>query len=198
MAIAQKGEAKRVQDAQLNLHKALSHELRIEIFILLTERMMASPAEMSRVLGAPVGDISHHVKQLVKYDCAEEAERKVRRGAIEHFYRATPSPVVSSAEVNNMAQPARRAFSAQIVQKVLDDLELGFEGGTIDGRSDWHLTRIPMSLDAEGWQELLAIHKRALEEMYEVQARSDKRRGKSGEEPVRFSSCQLCFELPPR
>jgi hypothetical protein len=189
---------KRAREVQLNLHRALSHELRVEIFILLTERMMASPVEMSRLLGASVADVSHHVKQLVKYDCAEEVETRLRRGAIEHFYRATLRPVVSSVEVNKMLLPARRAFSGQIIQKVLDDLEEAFEGGTIDGRSDWQMTRVPMSLDAEGWEELRTIHRRAFEETYEVQAKSDERRSKSGEEPIRFSSCQLCFELPPR
>ncbi|HWM64589.1 MAG TPA: winged helix-turn-helix domain-containing protein [Solirubrobacterales bacterium] len=187
-----------MQNAQLELHKALSHELRVEILTFLVEHPKASPIEMSRVLDAPVGDVSHHVKQLVKYGCAEEVETKPRRGAVEHFYRATSRPVITSAELNKMGLPARRAFSGQIIRKLVGDLEQAFEGGTIEGRTDWHLTRVPMSLDEEGWQELLAIHQRAFEETYEVQARSDERRSKSGEEPVRFTSCQLSFELPPR
>lgn len=198
MATTQRRNLKQGEDAQLELHKALSHELRVEILTFLIEHPKASPVEMSRTLGASVGDVSHHVKQLVKYGCAEQVETRPRRGAVEHFYTATSRPIISSDDLTKMGLPARRAFSGQIVRKLVGDLEQAFEGGTIEGRTDWHLTRVPMSLDAEGWQELLEIHQRTFEETYEVQARSDERRSKSGEEPVRFSSCQLAFELPPR
>jgi len=180
------------------MHKALSHELRVEILTFLTEHAMASPVEMSKALDASIGTVSHHVKQLVKYGCAEEVETRPRRGAVEHFYRATSRPVISNEELTRMGRPARHAFAGQVVEKVLTDLNMAFDGGTIDGRTDWHLTRVPMSLDAEGWEELLALHKRLLEETYEVQANSDERRSKSGEEPIRASSSQLCFEVPPR
>lgn len=189
---------KRAENPQLELHKALSHELRVEILTFLAERAKASPVEMSRVLGAPIGDISHHVKQLVKYGCAEAVETRPRRGAVEHFYRATSRPVISTEDMERMALATRRAFNGQVAQRVLDDLQQGFEAGTIEGRPDHQLTRVPMSLDAEGWRELLAVHKRALEETLEVQARSDERRSESGEEATRFSCCQLCFELPPQ
>jgi hypothetical protein len=196
MTIARKQKAKQVQESQLDLHKALSHELRVEVLTFLTERTKASPVEMSRVLGAPVGDISHHVKQLVKYGCAEEVETRPRRGAVEHFYRATSRPVIDTEDMERMALPARRAFNGQVAQKVLGDLEQGFEAGTIESRPDHHMTRVPLSLDAEGWSEMLALHRQMLEATYDVQARSNERCGKSGEEPARFSSCQLCFELP--
>jgi helix-turn-helix protein len=198
MTIARKQKANQVQESQLDLHKALSHRLRMEILTLLTERMKASPVEMSRELKAPVGDVSHHVKQLVKYGCAEEVETRPRRGAVEHFYRATARPTIWAEDLEKMGALARQLFSGHIIQMVLGDLEEGIGGDTIDGDVDSQLTRVPMSLDAEGRRELLALHERTLEETYEVQARSDARRGKSGEEAVRISSCQLCFELPPK
>jgi helix-turn-helix protein len=197
VATTQKQKTKRAQSAQLDLHRALSHELRVEILTYLTEHTTASPIEMSRELGAPVADVSHHVKQLVKYGCAEEVETKPRRGAVEHFYRATSRPVIDVEDMERMALPARRAFNGQVAQKVLGDLEDGFEAGTIEARPDHHMTRVPLSLDAQGWSELLEMHRRALDETYEIQARSDERCANSGEKATRFSSAQLCFELPP-
>jgi DNA-binding transcriptional ArsR family regulator len=178
------------------MHKALSHELRVEILTFLSEHTMASPVEMSKELGASIGTVSHHVKQLVKYGCAEEVKTRPRRGAVEHFYRATSRPVISNEDLTGMAGSARHAFAGQVVERAFDDLNSAFDGGTIAGRTDWHLTRVSMSLDAEGWEELRAIHKRVLDETYEVQARSHKRRSKSGEEPIRASTIQLCFEVP--
>lgn len=196
MAVSQTKRAGRAQGVDVDLHKALSHKLRVEILHYLSEQGTASPVEMSRTLAAPVGDISHHVKQLVKYGCAEQVKTRPRRGAVEHFYRATRRAVVTAEDLSRMPVPARHAFSGQIVRSIVEDLEQGFEAGTIDDRTDWTLTRIPLSLDAQGWEELQSLHKNLFDETYEVQARSDERRAKSNEEPVRFSSCQLCFELP--
>jgi len=197
MATKRRQKARQVPESQLDLHKALSHQLRVEILTYLTERTKASPVEMSRELLAPVGDISHHVKQLVKYGCAEAVETRPRRGAVEHFYRATSRPVIDVEEMERMTLPARRAFNGQVVQKVMGDLQEGFEAGTIEGNPDHHMTRIPLSLDAEGWSELTDLHRRTFEETYEIQTRSNQRCSESGEEPVRCSSSQLCFPLPP-
>lgn len=198
MATTGKQKTRRVPDSQLDLHKALSHRLRVEILTLLNERTKASPVEMSRELLAPVGDISHHVKQLVKYGCAEAVETRPRRGAVEHFYRATSRPVIDVEEMEKMSLPARRALVGQLAQKVLGDLREGFDAGTVEGRSDCHLTRIPLSLDEQGWSELAELHRQTFEETHGIQARSNERRNESGEEPIRCVSAQLCFELPPR
>jgi hypothetical protein len=197
MATTRKQKTRQPPDSQLDLHKALSHRLRAEILTFLTDHAKASPVEMSRELLAPVGDVSHHVKQLVKYGCAEEVETRPRRGAVEHFYRATSPPVIDVEDMEKMPLPARRVFNGHVAQKVLDDLQEGFEAATIEARPDHHLTRAPLSLDAEGWSELVELHRRTLEETHEIELRSSKRLAESGEEPIRCSSSQLCFELPP-
>jgi len=198
MATSQDRKAKQAQRVHLDLHRALSHELRAKILTFLTERGKASPVEMSRELLAPVGDISHHVKQLVKYGCAEEVETRPRRGAVEHFYRAVMRPLIEIEEMEDMPLPARRVFNGHIAHKVLDDMREGFEHGTIERRSDFHFTRIPMELDQKGWQEMYAIHQQALESTYEVQTRSAERLEESGEDPIHSTSTQLHFELPRR
>jgi hypothetical protein len=196
MATTRKQKARPVSESQLDLHKALSHGLRVEILTFLSDRTKASPVEMSRELRAPVGDISHHVKQLVKYGCAEEVDTRPRRGAVEHFYRATLRPVLDVEGMEQMALSQRRAFNGHVAQRVLDDLQEGFEAGTVEARPDHHMTRIPLSLDVEGWSELAALHRRTFEETYEIQARSDERRSESGEESIRCTSAQFLFELP--
>jgi hypothetical protein len=197
MATTRKQKAKQLPDSQLDLHKALSHRLRAEILTFLTEHTKASPVEMSRELHAPVGDISHHVKQLVKYGCAEEVETRPRRGAVEHFYRAITLPVIDIEDMERMPLHARRVFNGHVTQKILGDVQEAFEASTIEARPDHHLTRAPLSLDEEGWTKLVELHRRVLEETYEIQARSNERLKESGEQPIRCISAQLCFELPP-
>jgi DNA-binding transcriptional ArsR family regulator len=186
-----------VRARNLSLFKAMSHPLRAEILTLLTERgEPVSPIEMSRIFGAPVGDVSHHCKQLVKYECAEQVGTRQRRGATEHFYRATARPHLDDHQWRRMPGPARAAFSEHIVGKQLDDKIIAFEAGTLDAREDRYLTRMPMTLDEKGWEEMYEIMDAAFEKSFEVQARSDERRRENGEAGIKVSASLACFEMP--
>jgi DNA-binding transcriptional ArsR family regulator len=72
----------------LGLVKALTHELRVEILVILGERT-ASPKELSDALDEGLSQVSYHVKVLREYECIELVDTKPRRGAVEHYYRAT-------------------------------------------------------------------------------------------------------------
>jgi DNA-binding transcriptional ArsR family regulator len=71
------------------LAKALSHRLRVQILQRLTEHGAASPSELADVLEEPLGNISYHMRVLRELDCLEFVRTEPRRGALEHFYRAT-------------------------------------------------------------------------------------------------------------
>ena len=54
--------------------KALAHPLRARLFQRLAEGV-ASPNELSRELGEPLGNVSYHVKTLLKLGCVELVEQ---------------------------------------------------------------------------------------------------------------------------
>jgi DNA-binding transcriptional ArsR family regulator len=68
--------------------KAFAHPLRLEILRLLDSR--ASPTELSRRLGAPLGSVSYHVRVLAELGALQLVDQAPRRGAIEHYYELTP------------------------------------------------------------------------------------------------------------
>ena len=72
------------------LVKALAHPLRVEILTILNERM-ASPNELSKELDEGLSQVSYHVKVLKDFECIEMVKTEPRRGAVEHYYRATSS-----------------------------------------------------------------------------------------------------------
>lgn len=67
--------------------KALSHELRVEILTILNERV-ASPNELAKELGEGLSQVSYHVKVLRDYGTITLVKTVPRRGAVEHYYRA--------------------------------------------------------------------------------------------------------------
>ena len=68
--------------------KAFAHPLRLEILRELGSR--ASPTELARQLGAPLGSVSYHVRVLADLGALELVDQAPRRGAIEHYYALAP------------------------------------------------------------------------------------------------------------
>jgi hypothetical protein len=175
----------------------MSHELRAEILTLLSERAQAmSPIEISPIVGAPVGDVSYHCKQLVKYHCAEEVETRQRRGAIQHFYRATRPPNISTPAWKLMPRLVREAFSRHIFEKIEGDALAALKTGTMDARDDRFMARMPMAVDEQGWRELFEVWNVAFRAASEIKDRSQGRLSESGEEPIKISAALLFFEVP--
>ena len=55
-----------------------------------------------------------HVRVLEKYDCIELVDTKQRRGATEHFYRATRRQFLSNREWARMPESLRPGLSGAI------------------------------------------------------------------------------------
>ncbi len=68
--------------------KAFAHPLRLEILRRLGDR--ASPTELARQMGAPLGSVSYHVRVLADMGALRLVHQAPRRGAIEHYYALTP------------------------------------------------------------------------------------------------------------
>lgn len=67
--------------------KAYAHPLRVEILRLLEGRE-ASPTELAAELGSPLSNTSYNVRRLEALGLIELTDRIMRRGAVEHRYRA--------------------------------------------------------------------------------------------------------------
>jgi DNA-binding transcriptional ArsR family regulator len=69
--------------------KALAHPLRGQILTLLEDGGRKSPSELAGELeGAPLGNVSYHVRYLHGQDLIRLVATEPRRGAVEHFYEA--------------------------------------------------------------------------------------------------------------
>jgi DNA-binding transcriptional ArsR family regulator len=68
--------------------KAFSHPLRTRLLLELVQRQ-ASPNELARQVGEPLGNVSYHVLALKQLGMIELVDTAQRRGAIEHYYQAT-------------------------------------------------------------------------------------------------------------
>ena len=100
--------------------KAFAHPLRLEILRRLGDR--ASPTELARKMGAPLGSVSYHVRVLADMGALQLVDQAPRRGAIEHYYALTPglrmevlSPALDEKARDDLARAAD-AFRRRIDQ----------------------------------------------------------------------------------
>jgi DNA-binding transcriptional ArsR family regulator len=179
-----------------NRIKAMSHPLRAAVLRILAERT-ASPAEMARELGEELSNVSYHTKQLVEFECAELVSTRPVRGALEHFYRATERHLIDTEEWDEIDPVVAEDIICEVQQKMLDDFVASVRAKLIGADKEFHLTRSPLVLDAEGLQEALEVHERTRLELEEIAARSAARLVESREQGVNVTSAQACFKIPP-
>ncbi|HVV89999.1 MAG TPA: helix-turn-helix domain-containing protein [Solirubrobacterales bacterium] len=179
------------------LAKALAHPLRVRILTELN-RGISSPNQLAQELDEPLGNVSYHVKTLLEYDCVELVKTEPRRGAVEHFYRATERAFFSDADWARIPASARKGIDGVILQTIGQDATAAMLEGTIDSRTDTHISRTPLVLDDRGWTELSKLLAETLEQAMRIGEESANRLADEGAEGIPSSLSLLHFEVPPK
>jgi hypothetical protein len=175
--------------------KAFAHPLRVQILIILNERV-ASPNLLSQELDQSLNLVAYHVRVLEKYDCIELVDTKQRRGATEHFYRATRRQFLTDSEWAKMPENLRPGLAGAMLKSVFEDLEEASKSGTLDEVDDLHLSRTPMVVDKEGWSEVSTLLRSTLDRVLEIQAEASERIAE-GEEPGILSKVHILHFKSP-
>jgi DNA-binding transcriptional ArsR family regulator len=158
------------------LAKALSHPLRQRILQRLNDAGVRSPNELSRELGDPLGNVSYHVRILRELDCVELVRTEQRRGALEHYYRATAEPWLDDEQWARLPAAFRRKTLGRTLSEILEgasaaSLEAGFDHPEVK------VDHIDLELDEQAWKDIVALlndtHEAALRIQSEAAARRD-------------------------
>ena len=185
----------RKQDKRNRL-KAMEHPLRARILRLLVERGVQSPSQLARLLNADVKDVSYHVRQLEKLDCAELVEERPVRGVVEHFYRATERHLINGDEWEELDPLIAEDLVCDFMQQIVGDFKDSYRAGIVGSDQHFHITRTPMILDDEGFLEGMEVFERCRNAMADVEAKSAHRLASSGSNPVPVSSSLAYFKVP--
>ncbi|MDQ2631673.1 MAG: winged helix-turn-helix domain-containing protein [Actinomycetota bacterium] len=156
------------------LAKALAHPLRVRILSSL-HKGISSPNQLAQELNEPLGNVSYHVKTLLEYDCVELVKTEPRRGAVEHFYRATDRAFLSDADWSRIPASARKGISGSILESIGQSATEAMSAGTIEGRKDSHLSDTPLLLDEKGWKDLNKVLSSAVKQAADIQKEAAKR-----------------------
>jgi predicted ArsR family transcriptional regulator len=175
--------------------KAFAHPLRVQILIILNERV-ASPNLLAQELDQSLNLVAYHVRVLEKYDCIELVDTKQRRGATEHFYRATRRQFLTDAEWSRMPEVLRPGIAGAMLKSVFQDVEEAVSSGTMEEVEDIHLSRTPMVVDQQGWSDVASLLGETLDRLLEIQAEASARIAEGDETGILSKVHMLHFKSP--
>jgi DNA-binding transcriptional ArsR family regulator len=193
LAAKTKTKSKSKSGVDQRLVKALAHPLRVEILTILNERM-ASPNELSKELDEGLSQVSYHVKVLKDFECIEMVKTEPRRGAVEHYYKATARAFLGDADWRKLPESIKPGMSAAFVGALIEEVVAALKAGTFDAREDRHTSWTPGVVDEQGWQESVDLVNETLDRIIKIHADSAKRLAKSGETGVPATLALLHFE----
>lgn len=162
---------------------SVAHPLRVKILEALTDHV-ASPNAVAEKLDANLTSVAYHTRTLGKFGALELVDTARRRGAVEHFYKATPRAFVGDPSWRKVPPSLLGGVSAATLQTFLDKAIAALETGTLDGRDDTVFRWMPLSLDEEGWKEIVAIMEEATKLMLAAHVRSQDRLNETGRKPA--------------
>ena len=182
MGSAQAGQRPDGESGRARIAKALAHPLRARNLQRLGDRV-ASPGDLALELDAPLGVNSYRVRMLHDYDCVELVRTEPRRGALQHFYRATARATLDDNQWRALPSSLRRERSGETLAEIVEDLRAASHPGTLDDR-EVIVQRRPLELDARAFKKLNRLLARTHEQALEIAAESAERQGERREHVV--------------
>ena len=176
--------------------KAIAHPIRLRILAEL-ESGMKSPTEVAAKLDASVGTVAYHFRQLASLGLIKLAKRTPRRGAVEHHYRLERRPQVSDEAWAAAPSFVKEAFLRAMLGQVSEQVNAAAAGGGFD-RSDALGTRVPLTLDDEGFAEAAKELDAVVERLQEIERESRKRLKKADHDgEIDTRAVLMLFESRP-
>jgi DNA-binding transcriptional ArsR family regulator len=188
----------RVDFISPQLAAAMSHPTRVHAMSILAERA-ASPRELAEEIGEPLNNVTYHVNQLRELGCIELVRTEPAHGGrvFEHFYRTTRRAFFDEDAWEVLTEKERLGVIGAIMRMIAKDLAVAMASGTFFLEDDKHITRSPMKVDREGWEEIGALLNRTTKELFDIDERVAARTAAGATAEIDVKVELLQFRSPP-
>lgn len=135
---------------------ALAHPLRVEILRQLEEGP-SSPKRLSDRMDEKLGNVSYHMKVLLRCDCIELVETIPQRGAVEHIYSLKSHGAIGSRNWKAVPPSLRTHYAGTALADFTNRAVEALDAGTAESREGSGVTWLPLTVDEQGWKELRRV-----------------------------------------
>lgn len=183
----------------MRLSKVFADPLRMKVLAECNVREM-SPKQFHREFGGgSLSRVSRAFDVLVDYEWLELTRTETggrRRGGVEHFYVATGPAVFDEELWPEVPESMRNLASWRVLETFTERVKEAMEAGTIDARTDRHLSWTPLALDREGWEKAIGKVDALFYWFFAEQAEANLRMAETGEEAIPMTVALAAFESP--
>jgi AcrR family transcriptional regulator len=156
----------------------------------------ASVEMISRRVGFSEEEVRDRISNLERAGWVVPSKRNAEgEASADALYRVV-TDWIEHDTWSKMSLSERKEISALVVELATGEIARAIAQGTFDARVDRHLSRLPMVVDEQGWQQLMEVHAQALHAAIAIQAESAERLNRSGEPGITANSIQAMFEAP--
>jgi predicted ArsR family transcriptional regulator len=152
------------------LASAMSHPTRLEAMTILLRRP-ASPSQIAAELEQPLSNVSYHVDQLVKFGCIRLARTEPAGGGrvVQHVYEAVDRVYFDADSWDRLGRQEKLKVAIALMRLVSEDINEAMAQMTFFEPDDNHLSRSPMDVDGEGWEEVVTLLDGVVDSLFEIQ-----------------------------
>jgi len=172
---------------------AVSHRTRVQILVVLNQGAY-STSEVADIIGQPLKNIAHHMKELADGGAIEIAKTERRRNFDQHFYRAVELPMYSKEEVLAMHPVERQMMIGFIVQSLIAEVLASLHAGKMSADPAGVQAWDRLNLDEQGRRAVNEEQERHWERLAEIEEESVIRTALSGAKTTPYMVAVLGFE----
>jgi predicted transcriptional regulator len=162
----------------------------------MTVKRPVSPREIAAEVERPVEEVRQHLEELRRAGLINLEETRGADEAPEPFFHGPYVPFLDREEWEELDPEMKRLHLRLIIRLLNGDLEEAMSAGTLTAWPDFHLCRIPLRMDRQGWDELGEVYDAAFLRAMQIKEEAAKRVDQSGGEGVRGTAATLLFEMP--
>jgi DNA-binding transcriptional ArsR family regulator len=175
--------------------EAASHPIAAQALKMMRQRPTTA-SEVAAALGEPLEEVARHLADLRRNGLISITATREVEGRSEPLYHGPFVPFLDKEEWGELDPTERRFQLQQIVNLLMHDIDAALEAQTLDAWPDFHLCRVPLQMDEQGWQEVRALFDEALLSSVRISEEAAERLRRSGEQGKRGTGGTVLFELP--
>jgi DNA-binding transcriptional ArsR family regulator len=181
------------------LATAMSHPVRVDAFSILLEGD-ATAKQIADRLDESTKNVSYHLKVLEKLGCVETASIDPAQGGrvVERTYRASDRAYFDAEAWERLDRKGKQTVSISLMRVIAEDVHRALARGTFFEPDDNHISRSPMNVDRQGWDEVTTYLDGMLFGLFELQDRIDERCRETGAKtfPIKVEVMQFSSPNP--
>jgi DNA-binding transcriptional ArsR family regulator len=172
---------------------ALGHRIRVYVLTILNEGTY-TPDEIARIIGEPLNNVSHHIRELLDAGSIELAKTEMVRNTNQHYYRAVEMPFYSDKEMAAMTPAQRQVTYGLILQCMTAEAMAAFWAGKMHSDPRVWLSWRWYNVDEQGRDDIADEQARSWERIQEIEAESINRCASSGKSVTSVIVAQMGFK----